>query len=269
MAKQTILRERGTGEVMYPQTLASLVQTAGGVNVDKAIEKAKFALFVDMWCKAVGKFGTYNAETGFFELNGLTDILYEEALKIFDFFLKAQYYLSNYSNPSSSTPYTKLRTCIPFREDGACNLRGLFLNIETLVFNTHYPDGLHVLNLRQAFTDVKRILTPLVVNGIIKTRTEGFYIAFGRELEYILLKGLNIDLPIGVCPKIELYCFQYMIANAANTDVINIYVHPDVYAKLTGDMTNEEAAALTPEELTQWQQLVPDALAKNIYFVTV
>ena len=49
MAKQTILTERGTGEVMYPQTLASLVHTADGGNVEEGLEKAKFALFVDMW----------------------------------------------------------------------------------------------------------------------------------------------------------------------------------------------------------------------------
>lgn len=31
-----------------------------------------------------------------------------------------------------------------------------------------------------------------------------------------------------------------------------IKVHPDIYAKLTGDITNEVAAALSPEELAQW-----------------
>lgn len=253
---------------MYPHTLASLVQTAGGVNVDEAIEKAKFALFVDMWCNAVGKFGTYNAETGLFELNGLTDILYEEALKIFDFFLKTQHCLSNYSNPLSAMGFATLRTCVPFYGGISCNLRGLFLNIEILVLSSSHPSGLQVINMRQAFTGVKRILTPLVVNGITKTAAEGFYSAFGKKLEYILLKGLNIDLEIDVCPKIELYCFQYMIANAANTDAINIYVHPDVYAKLTGDTANAAAAALTAEELAQWGQVLVDAAAKNINFAT-
>ena len=49
MAKQTILTERGTGEVMYPRTLASLVRSAGGGNVDEELGKARFALFIDMW----------------------------------------------------------------------------------------------------------------------------------------------------------------------------------------------------------------------------
>lgn len=56
---------------------------------------------------------------------------------------------------------------------------------------------------------------------------------------------------------------------AQGTTQITITVHPSVYAKLTGDTTNEAAAALTPEELAQWQQVLTDAVAKNISFATV
>lgn len=54
----------------------------------------KEALFIDLWNNACGSYGRYNAETGYFELNGLTDIGYDEALKIFH---NAQY--SPYMNP--------------------------------------------------------------------------------------------------------------------------------------------------------------------------
>lgn len=47
-----------------------------------------------------------------------------------------------------------------------------------------------------------------------------------------------------------------------------ITVHPDSYAKLTGDTTNAAAAALTEEELAQWMQIVTDAAAKKITFIT-
>ena len=49
MAKQTILKERGTGEVLYPHTLASLVKTSDGGNVDEGLDKAKRAVFIDRW----------------------------------------------------------------------------------------------------------------------------------------------------------------------------------------------------------------------------
>ena len=39
-------------------------------------DKAKLRVFVDLWNAACGQHGRYNEETGYFELNGLTDITY-------------------------------------------------------------------------------------------------------------------------------------------------------------------------------------------------
>ena len=61
---------------------------------------------------------------------------------------------------------------------------------------------------------------------------------------------------------------QYLVTNAANTSPITVTVHPDVYAKLTGDTTNAAAAALTSDELAQWTALVTTANSKNISFAT-
>ena len=44
----------------------------------------KEQLFIDMWNSACGTNGKYNTETGFYELNGLTDITYEQALTIYN-----------------------------------------------------------------------------------------------------------------------------------------------------------------------------------------
>lgn len=46
-------------------------------------EMAKKRLFIDMWNSACGSYGQYNADTGFFELNGLIDITYDEAIPIY------------------------------------------------------------------------------------------------------------------------------------------------------------------------------------------
>lgn len=59
-----------------------------------------------------------------------------------------------------------------------------------------------------------------------------------------------------------------MIDNAANTKEIQVYVHPNVYAKLTGDTTNAAAAALSEEELAEWMALLPLAAEKNIQFAS-
>ena len=71
-------------------------------------------------------------------------------------------------------------------------------------------------------------------------------------------------------PLLSLATMQQIASKtAAEGEPFTITVHPDVYAKLTGDTTNEAAAALTPEELVQWQQVLTDAVAKNISFATV
>ena len=54
----------------------------------------------------------------------------------------------------------------------------------------------------------------------------------------------------------------------SNTNNYTITVHADVYAKLTGDTTNEAAAALTADELSQWQALLTKAAGKNIAFAS-
>ena len=252
MAKEIILKDLETGTELYPHTLASLVRTADGGNVDEALDSAKYALFIDQWNVAAGIYGRYNEETGFFELNGLKDITYEEALEIYQ--LTSSVYLVNYYEKR------RLRTAFPFYCGTTIDLTNFLLYsvVEIVRFIPYYSDGvIRVTNMRGAFHGAKRVLTPLQVDTFTTTSaTQGFYLAFGPNLEYILLKGLNRDLPWGHCPKLELYCFQYVIANAANTKAITITVHPDVYAKLT-DETN-----------TEWHKVLLDAAEKQITFIT-
>ena len=79
---------------------------------------------------------------------------------------------------------------------------------------------------------------------------------------------LHNNFSIEFLKSISLSSMQYMVNNSTATSSITVTVHPDVYAKLTGDTTNAAAAALTAEELAQWQQLVTDATSKNINFAT-
>lgn len=84
-----------------PYIYDGMVHTAGAAELDACImvsigpdllqvivhesvsEGIKKRLFIDLWNKACGEHGTYNHQTGFFELNGLTDITYEQALEIY------------------------------------------------------------------------------------------------------------------------------------------------------------------------------------------
>lgn len=88
------------------------------------------------------------------------------------------------------------------------------------------------------------------------------------SLEEVRIKNLANSLNLSFSPKLSLDSIDFMVRNAANTTAITITVHADVYAKLTGDTTNAAASALSPEELAQWQQILTDAVAKNITFAT-
>lgn len=69
-------------------------------------------------------------------------------------------------------------------------------------------------------------------------------------------------------PLIDLESWNYIIEHKQNpaTNISTIQVHPNVYAKLTGDTSKAAAAALTAEELAQWMALVETASSKNISF---
>ena len=89
------------------------------------------------------------------------------------------------------------------------------------------------------------------------------------NLREITLWSQTANFSVADSPLLSLASFQYMLTRTNNHTAITITVHPDCYAKMTGDTTNAAAAALTEEEAAQWQQLLADAVAKNITFATL
>ena len=87
------------------------------------------------------------------------------------------------------------------------------------------------------------------------------------KLEYFHIT-IQKSFDVRTSPLLTFSTMQYLVTNAANTSPITVTVHPDVYAKLTGDTTNAAAAALTSDELAQWTALVTTANSKNISFAT-
>ncbi len=84
--------------------------------------------------------------------------------------------------------------------------------------------------------------------------------------------GLNKHLDLKTNSKLSLATMQYLVDNASTAitaeSPVVVTVHADVFAKLTGDTTNEAAAALTDDEKTAWAAVLEAACAKNISFAT-
>lgn len=84
--------------------------------------------------------------------------------------------------------------------------------------------------------------------------------------------GLNKQLNLQTNSKLSLATMQYLVDNASTAITaekpVVVTVHADVFAKLTGDMTNEAAAALTDDEKTAWAAVLTAATSKYISFAT-
>lgn len=227
-------------------------------------DMAKKRLFIDMWNKAAGFYGTYNAETGCFELNGLTDITYDEAMNIF----RTGIQHNSLPDINSMYSYMNIRTNLHLFNYNLLNIKihSLFSHCQNLeVANV----GLIASNAYGAFRDcpkLKKILGPL---SLQYKPVNDYMFLNCMALEEVQIQYLRTNISFSDSPLLSLISLKYMVQWGGTTSPITITVHPDVYAKLTGDATNEVAGALTAEELAQWQQLVTDAAAKQISFATV
>lgn len=84
--------------------------------------------------------------------------------------------------------------------------------------------------------------------------------------------GLNKQLNLQTNSKLSLATMQYLVDNASTAITaekpVVVTVHADVFAKLTGDTTNEAAAALTDDEKAAWAAVLTAATSKYISFAT-
>ena len=240
MAKPTILKERGTGEELYPRTLASLVHTSTGENVEEAVDEAKFKVFVDMW-KAKGgpdKVSDFNEETKLFKLYDIDDIDYEEALRI-DMLSGTPYAARNQENTKYFTVNNtlnsiKVRALFPIGlvKADCANMFGYHKTIEVLAFTGAHnvASVINGANMFGACSKLRRIIGILEITG--DTR------AFGAcpALEEVSLYHLTKNVSFADSPLLSLASLQYLVTNAANTKAITITLHPEAYARVTDEL---------------------------------
>lgn len=234
------------------------------------IEEAKYALFIDQWNAAWGAYGKYdpvNAPDALHPFYGnKLWMTYEEAIAVM-----ANYGFVNVKN--IRVPKTNVRTNVPETFTG--HTGSMLLEIDCKFFNTPvevlgFQYGAIIKNATSAFdscSKLRTILGDLTIRGPLT-------ISKSPLLEDVSIKVESYNnspnpIVLSGCPLINLASLQYIVTHAQNTKAITVTVHPDVYAKLTGDTTNAVAAALDADELAQWQQVCADAAAKNISFATV
>lgn len=238
--------------------------------------------FIDLWNNACidpltkRAVGRYNESTGYFELNGLTDITYQQAMDIYR-------YTSNGVTTDALNVmgygFAQFRTNLP--PSSGCywvqinNLFSLNEILEVVRLPQFYPTEVKLRpNTRSAFEGCKKLREIINVMEAPSHVSDAYtwYATFDRcyELETVRIKKLYGNISFAQSPLISSDSISYLVENrtTAHTDVITVTVHADTFAKLTGDTTNAAAAALSPAELAQWQQILTAATAKNISFTT-
>lgn len=126
-------------------------------------------------------------------------------------------------------------------------------------------------DVRQPFylTDIKEVRGIINCNRLNSSSLQNDW-GLRTGTREIYLYGVKANAQcLTNCQSLSLASISFLVKWASNTTPITITVHADVYAKLTGDTTNEAVAALTTEELAQWAEVLTNAAAKNISFATV
>ncbi len=234
-----------------PQANLDLFLTAGALfnNTANVIERTA------LWGETVQHL------PGYFYLNGLGDISYNEMMFIYELTNTAAVYED--AKKIAAVAY-KVRTNLPFmnmrygRDTGPeqtnVDLTSFSrppANVLMLPGSNYYGDWrvsglMSVSSLKRFIWNGPRtcqVVFPYINISSCKT-LDSLYLAFdnARGLRIIYLYGLCYSIDFKVSAFLRRECVRYMIDNAINTSVITITLHADAYARLTDD---DKVAATT------------------------
>ncbi len=227
-------------------TTGTVIERSVVSNIDTIIDKISIfdkklssGTLRDLYISAGAK---YNEATGYYELNGLTDITEEEMRKIYRY--------AGTPQVKASHAYSQIRTNFPSPGfyDGSI-YDGMFYASKIEVINLGYkqsqpPTILEpyvILEGQNAFYLCKNLR--IIYGRIEKYRTiNDWGLTFGEcaELEEVRIYRLGISIKFSWSPNLSKESVLYMITNAnppsgAAAGSIAITLHPTAYARLKDD----------------------------------
>lgn len=230
----------GTFKVIERSVVSNINTIVDKINTfDKKLSSGTLR---DLYISAGAK---YNEATGFYELNGLTDITEEEMRKIYLLYItnspKAEHLVSWLSYPNN------FRTNIPPRMTYVTYIQNSIeenVGLEVLVLSVGalYIQG-SVAIAHGSFPKLRRVLGYWVYSS---NNPSSFNFNYGQPfsncplLEEIRMKKINKSHSFAVSPNLSKESVQYMITNAnppsgAAVGSITITLHPTAYARLKDD----------------------------------
>lgn len=218
----------------------------------------------------------WNAETGYYELNGLTDITEEEMMWVyietFGWWYNwgpvcryCRHARTNLRPQSYGITFRNTDVIFPFGE-------GMFETISLVPLWSSNPESYAVTvnNNIQIFSSCRRLKE---ITGKIKliqgSSLRVFYVADRCPL----LKEIRVEIykntdNISFCkdsPLLSYESVKYLVDNAANTEAVIVTISPATYSYLSGAAQPTAEVGGTTE---QWQALMTSAAGKQISFAT-
>ena len=196
--------------------------------------------FIDL---ATSAGATFNSVSGYFELNGLTDISYEEMRAIYDASDGAR---CLFKNREGMFAYSPTRTILPIVQPFAS---AFSTQITTMVYNSNIETcGFKIIggtmpnlpfnvsasgftNLANTCERLKKIVGIVSISSVTNASNAITPFKNCYSLEDIQLKGLKVSISFGESSALSKDSLLYMINNEASTGAITITLNASVYAK--------------------------------------
>lgn len=207
----------------------------------------------------------YNEKTGFYELNGLTDITEEQMRAIYN-----NIGISRQNDCVNSYRGAIIRTNIPWASAmggfiDSFDTRAICVDnsfIEVFAFRFKDSEVVYPTGLQYAFRNMVKLKKIIGIINCINIKNSNSRLSFTDTfsncpiLENVLISSLPLDISFKDSPLLSLESLRYLINNAANTSPITVTVHADVYDKIQD------------EGQVDWHALIYTAAAKQITFAT-
>lgn len=186
----------------------------------------------------------YNERTGFYELNGLTDITEEQMRVIYEKTWGWWLHLPSLNGFGTALPRTNI-PCPDYKiiaYASIINLNSIFAvsgnddNLEVLNLRALYTptvfDEISIIDFNWAFQKDKKIRE---VQGIINVKKARSDLNIGGNIETINIKGLKVNIRFYNSQRLSKESVLYMINNSEATSAITIGLRQAVYDVMKDD----------------------------------
>lgn len=190
--------------------------------------------FIDLVTHLDNNNVVFNESSGYFELNELTDISYNEMQQIYSIGT-----LSDILGANGTTAFRthgSVRTVLNIKNYANTSFYSAFMSnhIEIIAFNTATSN-----NIGELFSGCEKLKKVLGRFSINVTNASNATDAFKNcySLESIVLRYVGVNISFAQSSKLDLQSIVYMVENANNTSAITITLHADAYARCQADAT--------------------------------